>query len=398
MQPRSQVRALLVLVPGLAALAFFALYEPPEDAGPATGIARGLVQGCAGLYLAVCVLLAGRAEVLARVALAGWTTALTAAAIFVLYPEPVEPVSPHGNWRAEADGHPDRAWADAYYREFRDSNRMHWQPYVYWRRPAFEGEHIRVDGGGHRRTYVPAGLPADTARVFVFGGSTVWGTGADDEETIPSWLARRLESEGMPAEVVNFGESGFVSTQGLIRLLLELRQGHVPDLVLCYDGVNEVAAAVQSREPGIPLNESKRRDEFMAGTAPHPPAPEDFDDEELAARTLDLYFANLRLLRTLAEEFGFELLCFWQPVAYLHKPLTEYEQEAAAHAALADMTERIYALVGQREAPPFFVDLQRVFATESEPRYIDFCHLVGTGNRTVADAMLPRVLTALRNR
>ncbi|MGA1522922.1 MAG: hypothetical protein ACO4CZ_03030, partial [Planctomycetota bacterium] len=82
----------------------------------------------------------------------------------------------------------------------------------------------------------------------------------------------------------------------------------------------------------------------------------------------------------------------------LHKPLTGYEQEAAAHAALADMTERIYALVGQREAPPFFVDLQRVFATESEPRYIDFCHLVGAGNRTVADAMLPRVLTALRNR
>lgn len=398
MQQMSTARAVMALVPGIAALAFVGLYEPEEGAAEAAALALAWVQGFAGLYLSACVFAATRADLLPKIALAGWTMTLTASVVYVAFPEPPEPVSPHGNWRAEADAHPDRDWADAYYREFRDSVRMHWQPYVYWRRPAFDGVHIRVDGEGRRHTHTPDALPAVAPRVFVFGGSTIWGTGADDDETIPSWLSRRLEAEGLPSRVVNFGESGYVSTQALVRLMLELRSGNVPDLVICYDGVNEVASAAQTREPGIPLNEVRRRDEFMLGEAPKPPAPEALGDDALAEATLDLYFGNVRMLTALAREFGFELLCFWQPIAYLHKPLTAYEEEAAGHAELDDMARRIYGLLDERDAPSCFQDLQRVFADRAEPRYIDFCHVVGVGNAEIVEAMMPRVLAALRSR
>ena len=62
------------------------------------------------------------------------------------------------------------------------------------------------------------------------------------------------------------------------------------------------------------------------------------------------------------------------------------------------MAERIYGLLEGREAPDCFQDLQRVFAGRSEPRYIDFCHVVGVGNAEIVEAMMPRVLTALRGR
>jgi hypothetical protein len=394
----SPARALLALAPGLAALVFVGFFEPEEDATETVHLALGLVQGFAGAYLSACVLAAGRPGLLPRIALAGWTTSVTALAIYAAFPEPPAPVSPHGNWRAEADGHTDRAWADSYYREFKDSLPMHWQPYVYWRRQAFEGEHITIDGEGRRRTHRPERLGEGAPRIFVLGGSTIWGTGADDGETIPSWLSRRLEAEGLPSEVVNFGESGYVSTQCFVHLLLELRRGNVPDLVVCYDGANEVASARQSGEPGIPLNESRRRQDFLLGEAPKPPAAAELSDDQLARETLDLYFGNLRALKALADGFGFELLCFWQPLAYLHKPLTAYEEEAAGHAELADMTARIYGLLDERSKPSWFVDLQRVFADRREPRYVDFCHLVGTGNAEIVDAMLPRVLAAIRGR
>ena len=50
----------------------------------------------------------------------------------------------------------------------------------------------------------------------MFGGSTMWGTGARDACTIPSLLARALQGRGMSLEIINFGETGYVRTQEVI--------------------------------------------------------------------------------------------------------------------------------------------------------------------------------------
>ncbi len=136
------------------------------------------------------------------------------------------------------DVYADPDWVAEYFNEFTASYRTQYYSYVGYRRyPNFRGKYINLDEEALRRT-VPdcSDRSANALRIFVSGGSAVWGTGARDEATIPSLLARKLCETGIPAKVTNFGESGYTNTQELIRLIVELRKEHIPDIVLFYDG------------------------------------------------------------------------------------------------------------------------------------------------------------------
>ena len=83
----------------------------------------------------------------------------------------------------------------------------------------------------------------------------MWGSGAPDWGTIAAYLQAGLESSwDEPVCVVNFGQSAYVSTQGAVELIMQLRSGNVPDRVLFYDGINDVIAAGESGQAGAHLN------------------------------------------------------------------------------------------------------------------------------------------------
>src|SRR5262245_47091228 len=64
------------------------------------------------------------------------------------------------------------------------------------------------------------------------------GTGVRDEHTIASLFAQRFAQFGWSDfHVVNYGESAYVATQSLLTLLLELRAGNIPEIVIFYDGI-----------------------------------------------------------------------------------------------------------------------------------------------------------------
>ncbi len=131
---------------------------------------------------------------------------------------------------------------------------------------------MNVDSVGHRRTAgngVALGAK-DTVRLFFFGGSTMWGTDLRDNATIASIAAQQLAAaapKGVAVEITNFGETGYAFTQELIELELQLRSGNVPDVVLFYDGINDMAAAGQYGAAGVSQNESNRSREFEFGRA-----------------------------------------------------------------------------------------------------------------------------------
>ena len=81
----------------------------------------------------------------------------------------------------------------------------------------------------------------------MLGGSSLWGFGARDDQTIPSLLARKLLERGISVEVKSLSELGYVSTQEVIGLFRELQEGYRPDVVIFYDGVNDTTSAVLSR-------------------------------------------------------------------------------------------------------------------------------------------------------
>ncbi|MGQ0549335.1 MAG: SGNH/GDSL hydrolase family protein [Armatimonadota bacterium] len=326
---------------------------------------------------------------------------------------------------------PGQEWVRDYHAELIVAVRERWRPYVYWRARPYKGAHISIDDDGLRRTWNASPSPAPgQAKIFMFGGSTLWGYGARDEFTIPSLVSKKLASR-LPAApyVVNYGEPGYVSTQELITLILELRKGNVPDVVIFYDGVNDAWAAFQSGVAGIPQNEINRVTEFNSrnrvawrqgllekvglyrfmrgvlgslGAAPAEGASRRFLEPALAGTTVDVYLANVRLVNMLAREYGFRAVFYWQPSIYSKKVLSPDEER--------------WRLTGARRgrrggATPLFAeeyrvfneafreklrtsrienvhDLSRSFENDSRTIYIDRFHISEHGNDKVADDIL----------
>ncbi|HZE74350.1 MAG TPA: SGNH/GDSL hydrolase family protein [Gemmatimonadales bacterium] len=345
------------------------------------------------------------------------------------------------DWRVDADAYPDRSWVMKYYQEFRASDGVRWRPYVYWRRGAYRGAYINVDATGIRRTAGTApAAPASgrSIRIFMFGGSALWGTGARDEFTIPSILARELESRGLRTEVTNFGESGYVSTQEVIALLLRLQKGDRPDLVIFYDGANDTYSAYQQHVAGLPQNEFNRVTEFnlsgdsarlramalrdaagslstvrvlgtmlrKAGMPARPGAKQLVGDDPAAdnppggSGVAATYFGNLELLSALGDHYHFKSLLYWQPTLFQKTTLTPYEEKERRKAqAFAGFFRETYAIVRQHRPPEkgaaVFHDLSHLFSDVRQPIFIDWIHVGESGNDTIARTMATDVLGAI---
>lgn len=140
-------------------------------------------------------------------------------------------------------------WADEYWDEVAGLD-VTFHPYVLSRVEPVAGRYVHQDGPV-RRSYEPADLPADAPEVWFLGGGALWGEGQRDEHTIASEVARLAEAAGTPIRAVNLGQPGYTSWQSALLLEQELAVHPAPDLVVVYDGADDVAVQVEqpSAEP-----------------------------------------------------------------------------------------------------------------------------------------------------
>jgi hypothetical protein len=339
---------------------------------------------------------------------------------------------------ALADAYDGAVWSAEYFDEFRRKVRVDWRPYVEWWQRPFRGTYVTLDERGLRPTPGERSAGAGAIRILCFGGSTMMGMGARDEYTISAELARGLAERGHSVAVTNYGQLGHNSTQEVITLQQLLKSGERIDVALFYDGINEMACAEQTGRADRLFNEARRRAEFnllhperrrelivaalisaaprtvrrlrqLTGLSLRGPLPEPeadlarVDIPGLARNVLAVYAANLRLVRLLAREYRFQPLFFWQPVITTKRFKTGDEQHWL-NDYTSDLSQRVLlydAIVGERRSNPELrsaadtIDLSALFDDWKDPVYIDLYHLSETGNRAVAEAMLPAVNTAL---
>lgn len=342
---------------------------------------------------------------------------------------------------AAADAYAGADWSPGYFDEFRRSVRVDWKPYVEWWHRPFSGAYMTLDERGLRRTPGEDAADPEALRILCFGGSTMMGMGARDEQTIPAVLARRLAELGHCVSVTNFGQLGHNSTQELITLLQLLKSGQRFDIAVFYDGINEMACAEQTGRADGLFNEARRRAEFnllhpnrrrdlivaalMAAAprtlrrlrrftglplrGPSPAADADLsrvDIPALSRGVVATYASNLRLMRLLESEYGFRPIFFWQPVITTKRHKSPDEQRwENDYTGDPDTRRQLYqAIITERRRCPELtdapdaIDLSAVFDDWAEPVYIDLYHLSESGNAAIAEAMLPAVEAALRAR
>ena len=216
---------------------------------------------------------------------------------------------------------------------------------MYFRPKPFHGQTITIGDDGLRTTWqppspAPASSGSKPVQILMLGGSSLWGFGARDDQTIPSLLARDLFERKWDVRIRNLAEIGYVNTQEVVALLRELQSGYRPDLVIFYDGVNDTTSAFLEREAGLTTNEINRRREFnllqspsrLAGTllgkliedsgsyrfarsvrsrlsgnpGERRPALDDATRDGLARDVVRRFRANVDLVERLGREFRFQ--------------------------------------------------------------------------------------------
>ncbi len=318
-------------------------------------------------------------------------------------------------------------------------------PYVVWRtNPVVRSNILTISEDGYR--LVPgASEDLDAFRVFLFGGSTLWGYGVSDSSTICSYLQDGLVALlDKPVAVSNFAQPGFASTQEVIELLLQLRDGNIPEIVIFFDGVNDVWNAYASGQVGghhgqeqVAARVEGRSEEFeippifeqmlkhsnlwLLVTSLHDNAPEGgdvdvedlvtyntmgLDRDSLAAVVVATYLRNCAVVEALAESYGFECLFVWQPCIWIGaKPLTPDEEvlalggteyrfnseDQAYRELLASAYERYEASLPDTVQYSSFA---HVFDQTSEGIFTDISgvHLNPMGNEIIATEIQNRIV------
>lgn len=310
-------------------------------------------------------------------------------------------------------------WAAEFWKEIALASPTHYRPFVVWKRAPFAGRYVNVDADGLRRTVNPD-CSASARQIWMFGSSTLWGTGAPDDQTVPSFLSRVYARTLGPICVTNFSEAGWTSTQNIIQLELALKRAqHLPDLVLFDDGFADVFATYESGAVDVHtdfesirnvLEAGLHRSAFaylrdtatyrllaagmnkiaqLKGDAVQANRPSR-DLPHLAEMTVANYLANMKLVDALSSAYGFHYVSFWGPVLYVgHKPLSRPERDilAAVGPQLPDLCRRTYGLMFSVPHPRV-TDISDTFDATPADTYLDPTHVTPDGNRLVALRML----------
>jgi len=291
-----------------------------------------------------------------------------------------------------------------------------------------EGEPVRYDANalyinlhGPRPTANNAPPEAkDVTTIWMFGGSTTRGISTDDQETLPSFVARQLNDVPpvRPARVTNFGVDGFNALMESKYLQKMLVESPPPQIITFYDGANDCAYFGQYRTPyahhgyrqikGVvesyhqsllgmfkSLNAAwhtsfawELYDKMRQGVFNIPP------DSPALKEYLDLAVRRYDYVDQVTRCFGADFQLFWQPCWWVETdPVAPKVKEQEKDTII--LNERwamqknfilIYSALFERlKHKSYFVDFRNILTSRQQPVYeSDGIHLNPVGDRMVA--------------
>jgi len=224
---------------------------------------------------------------------------------------------------------------------------------------------ITINTLGFRGAEFSETKPPNTYRIFMVGGSTMFGAGAtSDETTIPGYLQQYLNEKnlGFDIEVINSGIQGADSNTEL-NLVKQKLVRFSPDLIIIYDGWNDLRA----NNTPIKINE------------------------------------NWKMICEFGKKNDFDVIITLQPIAgFADKILTKQELEYAQSGTNYNNNPLIESLsvyqdyakkISEINTCTVTFDLRNVFDTETGPIYWDQGHVSDRGNSIVAKSLLNTIFS-----
>ena len=313
----------------------------------------------------------------------------------------------------------DQDWAEEFWSLSQPKQRF--QPYTLWRTKTNDDGFRTFDEEGHRVT--PNGQCDEGAyHIYMFGGSTMWGMGSPDWETIPAYLQNFYNETDQTVCIHNMGQLAFHSTQEVVELVNLIQLGNRPDMVIFYDGVNEFGNLIGTGKPWLPSASFDTRkleedvspfvelisttntyyflSKFFKSPNDAPPITPYSKEQgdQIIQDTVNTYIHNYQIVETLGEQFDFEFHFFWQPTILFNKPLTEIEEAIVKQDVPSigppyfdNNFEVIKTLYDEIEELADRLDnlsyLGYVYETTTDLLFYDLYHVTPQGNELIAQEM-----------
>ena len=270
---------------------------------------------------------------------------------------------------------------------------------------------LNINSEGFRGPEILREKPDNVYRIFVVGGSTIFGDGAtSDETTIPGFLQKFFDKNNfdLHVEVINAGiESAYSTTENYyIKNTILFFQ---PDLIISYGGLNDAGDTsmrenIQSSETSFDVRQILiyRTPFFLWGQLGLYPDANDLfskiDSKWISERT-DVWKNHWLDICELGEEKKFKTIIMVQPMLGSgDKNLSSYESSVQSNLhvkinvmnntlnefamSLNELDEKCYATE----------DLRNVFDRIDEPVYYDLAHVSDFGNKIVAEKIYEKIL------
>ncbi len=170
----------------------------------------------------------------------------------------------------------------------------------------------------------------DYTNIFVFGGSTTFGYGVTDQETIPSYLQEILTSKYQTKiRVYNFGRGGYISVQERILFEKLIQAGIIPRVAVFIDGLNDLGYGDDDPPHTRELTKFMDKGEkppftncvmqmpifkLLSGHSENVAKRETRAPAQKIGNAIRRYETNRELIQTISDRFGVYPLFVWQPV------------------------------------------------------------------------------------
>lgn len=307
---------------------------------------------------------------------------------------------------------------DDFYREYKIVGVLsEYSPFVLWKGKEYSGKYHNIGKDGYRITENNSS-DINAKKVFMFGGSSMWGSGSNDTYTIPSVLAKEL-NELDSYKVYNYGVNGHMSSNELVNFVLKLKNGERPDYVVFFDGGNDsYSGSFYPGKPDAHLRYNHIRDSFRFGAKyafDHVlnnfyflklykyysnkqnvvntiTVPESKLERVRAAAPLTAknWIDNIQFILGLSKLYDFQPIIILQPTIYTKDTLSQYEM------GIVGDNNNLRLKVAYTITYPFMLneikkntneaiyDFTGVFNGNVKDTFIDSIHLSPYGNEVIA--------------
>jgi hypothetical protein len=304
-------------------------------------------------------------------------------------------------------------WARKHFEECHEFQ-SEYVSYIGWRGLPYKGQTINVDEQGIRITPQSKFATEKSPLVVFLGGSTMWGVGSDDANTIPALFAQIANGR---YRTMNLGELAYNAFQGYLFLRLQMINGLRPDIVVSYDGINDSSNLIPLVRPFSHSRENKIR-ALMKGQdrnenetlslghylfnplksfiAKYKKNNVKYDTDETfevgrkeAEKRAEVLLESWLCTKELAESHGAYFVAVLQPNPGVGKP---YLKHLDLSLSIASCYKAYYSLVLKLLQTPEYQELNKhvLVLTDAfdleEYIYIDCCcHVSPNGNKIIAE-------------